>query len=384
MAEGRDRADDLSALIDAVYDAALDETLWPVLAARIAQAFASTSTGMAVQSQMPARRRVELLGFTANFDAAAIEDYRTHYWQRDIWAERGAKAGLGRVLASKDIISDAEFERTEYHFDWCRARDIYYVVGSVFPISGDEIGILGIHRPKGGIPYDENDKARVGLFLPHLRRALQIRRRLTEPAIQRQAALEALERSATAMLVLGREGQLVYANRPADALLRAGDAIRAVGDRVVARDRAGAQRLSRLVREAADTAAGQAAAAGGGALSLPRGDRLPLTLLVAPFRPARDGFGGAAPAAILFIRDPEAPSPATAALRDMFGLTPAEAGIAGALADGKALDDIACIRRISLNTARSHLKSVLAKTGTDRQAALVALVLRSVATLASK
>src|SRR5690348_11800972 len=103
--------------------------------------------------------------------------------------------------------------------------------------------------------------------------------------------------------------------------------------------------------------------------------------MVAPLRPAKDGFGGSIPAAIVFIRDAEQSTPSIEALRGLFGLTAAEAGVALAIAKGRSLDAIAASHRVSLNTARTHLKNILSKTGTRRQAELVALLLRSVATM---
>ncbi len=47
------------------------------------------------------------------------------------------------------------------------------------------------------------------------------------------------------------------------------------------------------------------------------------------------------------------------------------------------LDDIAAHHHISLNTARVHVKNILAKTNTTRQAQLVSLILRSVAAIRS-
>jgi DNA-binding CsgD family transcriptional regulator len=135
-----------------------------------------------------------------------------------------------------------------------------------------------------------------------------------------------------------------------------------------------------LIASAVHAAAGRTAAGGaGGALAIPRRDRLPLTVLFAPFRPAREGFGAASPLAIIFFKDPETPSVMTMTVRNLFGLTASEAGIAAALTEGASLDGIAGAFGISLNTARNHIKSILAKTGARRQAELVALLLRSVA-----
>jgi len=199
-------------------------------------------------------------------------------------------------------------------------------------------------------------------------------------AIERAAAQEALDRGGMATLVALRDGRLIHADRRAERLLREGDAVRCVDGRVVTPHRTATDRHSELIRGAVDAAAG-AAETSGGPMLIPRQDRLPLTILVAPFRLARNSPGAATQAAILFIRDPEASTPSVEAIQALFGATRAEAAVAAALAGGKSIDEFAASQRISLNTARTHLKSIFAKTGTRRQAQLVALLCQMVAML---
>ena len=72
----------------------------------------------------------------------------------------------------------------------------------------------------------------------------------------------------------------------------------------------------------------------------------------------------------------ESPRPSIVALRRSFGLTRAEATLAAQLGMGKSMQEIARAQKITIDTARAHLKTVLAKTRTHRQAELVALVNR--------
>ncbi|MFL5282677.1 MAG: helix-turn-helix transcriptional regulator [Rhodopila sp.] len=58
----------------------------------------------------------------------------------------------------------------------------------------------------------------------------------------------------------------------------------------------------------------------------------------------------------------------------MFDLTAAEARVARALASGEVVDAIAATDGTSPNTVRTHVRSVLGKTGCHRQADLVALL----------
>ena len=59
----------------------------------------------------------------------------------------------------------------------------------------------------------------------------------------------------------------------------------------------------------------------------------------------------------------------------LYGLTPAEERLASLLAAGETLAEAAEKLSIRMSTARGVLKAVFAKTGTQRQASLVNLVL---------
>jgi DNA-binding CsgD family transcriptional regulator len=59
-----------------------------------------------------------------------------------------------------------------------------------------------------------------------------------------------------------------------------------------------------------------------------------------------------------------------------FGLTPAEARLAVALAAGDTLSDYAALRAVSLNAVRFLLKGIFRKTGAASQAQLVAQLAR--------
>jgi DNA-binding CsgD family transcriptional regulator len=65
-------------------------------------------------------------------------------------------------------------------------------------------------------------------------------------------------------------------------------------------------------------------------------------------------------------------------LQQMFSLTAAEARLAGKLALGWSIEEIATESGISIETVRTHIKRVLSKTATSRQGELISLVLRSV------
>lgn len=100
----------------------------------------------------------------------------------------------------------------------------------------------------------------------------------------------------------------------------------------------------------------------------------PLLVVVTPLADQPPLLARRARAAITII-DPDRPIETDLdLLRAMFGLTIGEAKIASAIAAGSELRSICASLQITFETARQYLKSAFSKTGTHRQAELVALL----------
>jgi DNA-binding CsgD family transcriptional regulator len=84
----------------------------------------------------------------------------------------------------------------------------------------------------------------------------------------------------------------------------------------------------------------------------------------------------AIPCALVLISDPSvSPKSRAAFMRMLYGLTPTESRLADLLLQGFEVREAADRLRTTLETARFHLKRVLAKTGTRRQSELMRLML---------
>ncbi len=76
--------------------------------------------------------------------------------------------------------------------------------------------------------------------------------------------------------------------------------------------------------------------------------------------------------ALLFVHDPLARHRRAAEIfREALGLTEAEANLALALQEGMAVTDYARARKLSLNTAYTHLRRIKEKTGCKHMAELI-------------
>jgi DNA-binding CsgD family transcriptional regulator len=362
----------MAGLIGDVYESALHPDLWSQLATRIAATFDSPSSVLVVRSA--SREHVQLACRTENFTKEFAAAYEDHYYSVDFRAHRAAELGFSEAFLGEELMPEKDFENSEFYQDYSKRLGYFYGIGAVFA-EGAATATFAIHRPRLSRAFDEQDRLRFKSILPHISRALTVRRSLSMADVEQRIVSETLERAKLAALVVGRSGLTIYANSQAETLLRQSDGLRRSSGRLTAASQDVSERLSALIDKAEARSAG-------GALLVPRKGRLPLTVLVAPFRPRDGSLFSITPAAILFISDPELSTPGADVLQSLFGLTSTEAAVANALAGGRSIAEIARIFRISQNTVRTHIKSIFGKTGTNRQAQLVSTMLHSVAMLA--
>ena len=183
------------------------------------------------------------------------------------------------------------------------------------------------------------------------------------------AALDKLDNANCGVIVLDRRAQLVFANEPACALLRAGDALQERDGRLRAASPAAQGALQAAIAAALNPQRGVVSTTG--MVMLPRSGREPITVAAVPLvTSAAVDAGG-----ILLLYDADAPARlSSAVLRRLFDLTEAEAEICLALLDGYSVREFAERRGVSVNTARTLLARTFAKTGKQRQSELVRLL----------
>lgn len=358
------------ALISRLYDAALDDALWPQLCRDLADACGGASeTILILQSDSGA----QLLNPAGHFGKEATSAYEAYYWQHDIWAKLAYRLGVGQVHDSAEHIRPRDFERTEFYADFCRPHDLYHVICAILPMAPGESAQLGVHRQRTQGPFADSPlvQAQLQALLPHLQRALRIRARLAQSGMQERTTRAALDALDTAVLLVDSRLDVLYANASALALFGPGL------ERSLHCPASGSPRwcalpqLARAVRQAIGTGQGKRLAAPiASALRLPRPDAPDLCLTVAPFQPPQ-GPLRQRPCALVLARDPQAPAITVPALQQLFDLTQAEALVAQALAQGAAIDRIAADTGVSINTVRTHLHHIYNKTGTARQGELI-------------
>lgn len=193
-----------------------------------------------------------------------------------------------------------------------------------------------------------------------------------------------LDRLRLGIALFDRHGRIFMLNRAAERLVADLDSLNADARSYAGAGLpAGAEALGLLI---ADVLAADDTRQRERVRLIPRNrGRAPLSILAARLPPAGAGLSstaGSGVAGVVFISAPEAMIiEAVEGLDDLFGISATEAKIAAALASGKQIAEIAFERGVSVNTIRTQLKRLLAKTGTRRQAELLRLILTNVVAL---
>ncbi|MCZ4352822.1 response regulator [Roseovarius aestuarii] len=184
---------------------------------------------------------------------------------------------------------------------------------------------------------------------------------------------QALDLMSLGIVLLGKQGKPVLTNRAAHDMAAEFQFIRIGADGVYANDPPSDRQLQQAIAATLD-AAQDGTEKVVGAMLLSRLDATNISALACAL-PNHSNAGSDAPRVALFLSSPDRQRVSQALLIDLFGLTPTEARIAGALACGARPADVAAEMGVSQTTIAFHMRNLFQKTGTNRQADLIALIL---------
>ncbi len=366
----------LLALTEEIYDAAAGGTPWAMVGQGLATLVGARSASLMVAD--PEGQGAELLchpGIPDEAVAAYAGTYRAH----DLWTQRAAArlrvpGAVPRISTSGSLVPDEEFLRSEFWNGFGRRYGLRYVIGTVQPLGAAGAMPLGLHRPQGSAPFDEAERQLLEAAVPHLRRGLQLRHRLAAvaPTAGGSPGLAALDGLAQGVLVVDAGLRVLVANAAAEAMAAAGLGfrLRRASPREMAQTQLSPCRREDSARLAALVGGAAMAGAPGGALRLrAENGEAAVAALVSPL-PARLAesplhVGGRVPGrALVLLRELAAPAaPRAALLRELFGLTAAEAEVARGLAGGATKAEVAAARGLRETTVRTQVRALLAKTG---------------------
>jgi DNA-binding CsgD family transcriptional regulator/PAS domain-containing protein len=358
--------------IDLAYEAAADAGLWTCALGRFAEL--TGASGGALQQQN--LKTGEGFIFGANVDPEAVERYFSYYSTRNP-LHTGHRPWMPTwILRDEDILSRDELVRTEYYADFMRPAQIHWTLRLRLGGFGQDTIGINLFRTVRSERFEDREIRVARAAHGHLIRAFKLGRTLAEAGAFDQDLAGWAESSPHGLFLLDAAGVVLRLNAVARRMLDEPGGLGLAGSRLTAAGAEPAKTLDCLITRAASLDPGLRRS-GSMPLATP-GRRRPLWLTVTPGPRREPGVFSPRPAVIVCANDLDARiRPAERAMRDLFGLTPAEARLTLALADGLSLRDISEAFALSPHTVHEQLKHVFAKTDTHRQAELVRLVLRT-------
>lgn len=305
-----------------------------------------------------------------NIDPTALVDYATHWIAHDPWVAASQSLASGtydmRALAPEEAV-----RRTPFWNEFLRRYDpTLFGMTSFFEHPEEVTGVLSVWREASQGHFAPEALAALRTLAPHIKRACIAEARLGAGAVA-TATLDGLR---DGVAVIGAMGALLHVNPALFAMAGRQDGLALGPAGLLAADADAQQALDALTAQAWAAARGTGLPLGEARVTVPRpSGAAPWLVEALPMPAARDGrFGGVA-GAVLLVADADARRPPSERLLAQgFGLTPSEAALAASLLAGVPLAEHARRRRIAMPTARTHLAHLMRKTGTQRQAALVA------------
>ncbi|GAA6140985.1 hypothetical protein NBRC116584_08030 [Hydrogenophaga sp. 5NK40-0174] len=274
--------------------------------------------------------------------------------------------GLDRV-ASDELLFDPDDEARPRLQQQLAMLGLGRFIGTLQDVGRGVYLGLALHRPvQDSSDFSVDDINRLADLAPHVGQAFLLTDQL-QTSLERDERLRGLlDKLSFGVVLCGETGRVQWLNQPASALLNARSPLRLRGEHLCGRTPRDTQTLLAEL---------SAAQRGGGHqigyLRLGEEDST-LHLVIRP---------GDAPGSLMLVISSASvvkQLPADA-LENLFGLTPTEARLLGAIATGSTVEEYAQFRGVSVGTARVQLKQVQAKTGQRRQSDLVRMVLSSAA-----
>lgn len=320
--------------------------------------------------------------------ASAERDYLAHYHRIDPRLQIGLDSPTGVVVACHDFLDDRFVSGSEFYQDFLIPHGPRYVIGGNIHRTGGKNIHIALNHLVGRSQFSEEKRRDVARYMFHLSRWARHLFLADELRGAASSGFFALDTLGQGILILNDRSAVLFANQAAQRFL--GNVLTTRGFRTSWAP--GAQlkaQFKQTIRDRQACTLPLTHAIGGhptqlvlSLLPLPRdrgmGVRMPsgMEAVSRVLDPALPGGIGAIPSAslVVLIRAQVASPAGPGRYQRAFGLTPAEARLADALAHGAGPQDYADTVGLSIATVRTQIRALLAKTGAASLRALVVLL----------
>jgi DNA-binding CsgD family transcriptional regulator len=362
---------DILGLIDRIYESVADGSRWQVFLADFAQAVHARGVSLALQGL---KRHSLAFSCFHGWRDAEIRLYTEKYAAEDPWQIGTLLLPENTVGADEILCPRKEMEASKAFREFYAPLDYVHGMGGIILVTPMGQSAIAALRGSSLGPFNESELAILRALMPHLRRAALLRGDIDSMRARCAALSNHLDRYPHPLLLADSECRVLHANAAAIELGQLHDGLRLDAGRLSF----GRPQTDRRFCEAVyAVACGRDSSLQRMEVARPSG-KPPLRVLLMP-APEQQTFGFSSPAVTVLVIDAGIGwNPDVYVLSELFSLTPSEARVAARLLLGEDLKEAAAALGVGMETVRTHVKRVMAKTSTRRQGELISMLLRAV------
>lgn len=299
------------------------------------------------------------------------DEYARHYAASDERLKVLAGLRPGEFMFDFDHFDVRHRSRSPLYADFLASERVQSCVAIVLHRDGEVRDEVGILRGLDARPLSERERLLLRQLAPEMARAGRLRTQASVLAQQAALGFAALDSLPRALAIVDMQGRIEYCNMAAEHFFSINRECKTSGRRLRLSNTFANDRLCERIAAACAPMEPRP-----GILRVGQGERT-VSISVLPLRPSHRLALGSVSRAIVLFAGPALVG-ATAMLpedlAECLGTTRTEARLANMLACGASVNEFAVIQGCSLSTARSHLRSLLHKTGCRRQRDLMVIV----------
>ncbi|MBK7934608.1 MAG: helix-turn-helix transcriptional regulator [Acidobacteria bacterium] len=370
----------LTELVGLMFDAAQKASpdAWDDVYLAIAQTFSSGPGGFIFYNKQTDEFKV----MAGTRDDRVALNYLERFQHTSPFRKYVTDLEPGERFNREEYMSDDDFRQADIYRDSFAPAAIFHIEYRVFRAYREIRRGLLLTRPEGQKNFDSSESAALTFLISYLEKAFRVYVSLIESKRQSRLMTDAFDCFSHSVLVVDRNESLIFANKSGNEILAQENGLRT--DRygkIRTTSAADARKFRTVLDKVFDGNYEQGKSEGVLKVTREKGLR-PLEILVSRCEEHDAGDNYNEPLAIIYISDPDQQiETVDSVLTRIYGLTDAEARIAGLLTNGLSLGQICDELGIKQNTVRTHLKHIFSKTETNRQAELIKLILNSPANL---
>jgi DNA-binding CsgD family transcriptional regulator len=362
----------LDHLIGVLYETALDPGLWKEAIGLCGLYAGGVDAQLLIMCKKTETPISAILAGTV-FPEQGNADFVNYYGSIDPNLKFISQGALDEWRCCHEVNNQHFIDHNEFYQDFLLAYNARYRMTGRVNEDSDQYSLFGVLRAVGQQPFGVLEQQAAQRFSGHLQRALRLQKHTQILHTKAELGARAIDALALAMLIVDGAGVILHLNGAAEYLLNnrvCGLTCKA--GQLFTDHPADKNKLRHIIVEAT------CYPATGGTMFLNGTESFePHHMFVTPL-PAASPFAQdwQIPLALILVMKAGKVLSPLDLLGKLYDLSPAELRVASALLSGISTDEYGQQTGVSSNTVRTQLKSMFKKTGTRRQAELVAVLSR--------